>query len=131
MEPKKDYPIAVGVYKGGYTVTQVNGSGPPHQLKVAGKDVSSSHMHSPTQPLSSLHDGLQTKNNQGHIIKDIMTGKLEVKNPKPPDPISLNLNGSQENNNNYRDGEDLNYSNKTQVDEVNMGATHDTDMHMS
>jgi len=54
-----------------------------------------------------------------------------VKNPKPPDPISLNLNESQENNNNYRDSGDLNYSNKTQVDEVTMGATHDRDMHMS
>lgn len=78
-----------------------------------------------------MHVGLETKNKQGHIIKDTTTRKLEVKNPKPPDRNSLNLNESQENNNNYRDSGDLNYSNKTQVDEVTMGATHDTDMHMS
>lgn len=88
-------------------------------------------MNSPKQPLSSLHDGLQKINNQGHNIKDSTTGKLEVKNSKPPDPLSLQLNDSQENNNNYRGDEDLSYSNKTQEDEVNMGTTHDTDMHMS
>jgi len=55
METKKDDSITVGVYKGGYTATQVSGSGTQHQPKVIGKAFSSSHVHSLKQPLSSLH----------------------------------------------------------------------------